>query len=317
LIKLFNFLRSIKFAIFLILFISMLSLLSTLIPQGEQAVFYEERYTPFFFFLITKIGFNHFFSSLLFFVPAFLFFINLTLCTITRLTKEIRGKIKKRFGPDILHIGILLLIIGGLTSAFFRQEQFAYLTEKEQIQLLGKYFVTLTRFEDIRYPDGRPKDWISVVNVAENDKLLVTDYSIEVNKPLLFKNVTIYQSSFSDEPFLKVTDAQSASYIWKAGDVLETPQGALMFQSIQQDPADANHLIAVFKAQYTDGTMEFLYKTLSNTIGDYKITELSIRNLSGLTFVVDPGTIPVIIALILIAIGIGLTFIQKIGVKEL
>lgn len=95
-------LKSIKLAIVLIVVIGAGSILATLLPQGASSRAY--------------------FGSALFLVPVALFFLNLSACTISRLRRELGKKTRRRHGPDILHLGLLLLIIGGIITSTARKE---------------------------------------------------------------------------------------------------------------------------------------------------------------------------------------------------
>ena len=70
---LYMFFKSVRLAVVLILVITILSLLSTLVPQGADDSFYSSQYPRALYRLITLLDFNRFFSSLLFLVPAGLF----------------------------------------------------------------------------------------------------------------------------------------------------------------------------------------------------------------------------------------------------
>ena len=55
-----------------------------------------------------------------------------------------------------------------------------------------------------------------------------------------------------------------------------------------------------------------MYQTeIGETIGEYTVTELGSRDVTGLKAVKAPGFIPVVIALIIVAAGLTLTLVQK------
>ena len=64
--SLYRFFKSVRLAIVLILLITVLSLLSTLVPQGREDAFYKENYSPALYGLITTLDFNRYFNSVLF-----------------------------------------------------------------------------------------------------------------------------------------------------------------------------------------------------------------------------------------------------------
>jgi cytochrome c biogenesis protein len=311
-----GFLTSMPLAVVLILTITILAMLSTLIPQGENPDFYTSRYPAFLSFIILATGFHHFFSSFLFFVPVVLFSLNLFTCTIERLSRELRKKIPYRFGPDIIHIGILVLIAGGLMSFAGRVEEFTYLGEGDTIGILDKYVLLVEKCENIRYNDGRPRDWISTISIIKDDKKIVSSFPVEVNKPLKFRGLEIIQAQYSDEPMLIVADKNGREYRWISGNMIKTDQSTILFHGINIDSRDEKNRVAVFEEDFNDNTVRFIYAKPKDMIGEYTIKELYIRDVTGLKFIIDPGFLPFIIGLILTGLGISVTFLQKILYKK-
>ena len=156
--KTYKFFRSVKLAIVLILIITFTSIISTFIPQNREASFYIETYSRIASWFILSTGFDSFFKSFIFIFPSILFFVNLAVCTFDRLTGRLKRKVKKRFGPDILHIGLLILIVGGIITFTGRTEAFVKMAEGEKISLTGGYTLTLKSFDFLKYENGRPKD---------------------------------------------------------------------------------------------------------------------------------------------------------------
>lgn len=210
----YDFLRSIKLAVVLILVIIVLALFGSTM--------------------------ENFFSTPLFLFPVGFFFLNLSVCTFHRIRSRIKSGAKKRFGPDILHIGLLVMIIGGVISATGRQEGGAWLSAGDRIDVPGDYTLILEDFRFLKYENGSPRDWISTVTVEKEGKILFEHRDIEVNKPLKLGNVKIYQAS-------------------------------------------------------------------------YYIEEENSINASGLHMVIDPGYYPILAGLLLLALGLFITYIQKTG----
>ena len=68
---------------------------------------------------------------------------------------------------------------------------------------------------------------------------------------------------------------------------------------------------AVFE-RWEEHSRTAVYQTeIGETIGEYTVTELGSRDVTGLKAVKDPGFIPVVIALIIVAAGLTLTLVQK------
>ncbi len=101
-----------------------------------------------------------------------------------------------RFGSDVVHLGLLVILAGGLTSALAgRRSNFA-LREGESADVPGAAFsVRLDRFETELYPQGGIKDWKSTVTVVEHGVPVLTRV-VEVNHPLTYRGFSIYQSGY-------------------------------------------------------------------------------------------------------------------------
>jgi len=237
----------------------------------------------------------------------------LFVCAVDRLIIRFKRKIKKKLGPDILHIGVLILIIGTVITALGRRENVFYLGEGDTVQLPGKYSIHLKSFKYIKYEDGRPKDWISTIDVEKNQELIIDSFSIEVNKPLKIGSMKVYQDSYYKKNKLILKDSKGNKYTITSGQGFESEDILLIFVDIEKDEINPYRNRAVFKKLKDNKLISVLYKTVSNKIGDFTIESISSQYFTGLKVVVDPGFIPVIFSLILIAFGITLTFVQKMG----
>jgi cytochrome c biogenesis protein ResB len=310
LFALYRFFRSVRLAVVLILIIAALSIISTLIPQGKDPVFYFHAYGAFLAQLILILNFDFFFRSWPFLVPVGLFFINLAVCAADRLISRERRKAGRRHGPDLIHVGLLLLIVGAMLSGAGRRESLVYMGKGDEIRLKGDYTVRLVDFEYQQYDDGRPKDWISTVEVRRNGALVIPSYSIEVNKPLRTGGVRLYQASFGREDRALLQDEQGISRPITNGQGFEFEGGVVIFRGIEGK-------IAVFE-RWQQHSRRAIYRVgIGNTVGEYTVQDLGSRDVTGLNAVKDPGFLPVVIALIIVAAGLILTLVQKGKNREL
>lgn len=309
-LALYKFFRSIRLAVVLILIIAVLSILSTLIPQGRDAAFYFHSYGAFWAQFLLTLDFDDFFRSILFLIPVGLFFINLSVCAVDRFVNRERRKARRRHGPDLIHIGLLLLIIGAMFTVFGRAESLVYMGEGDEIRLKGQYLLRLIDYEYEEYENGRPKDWISTVEVRRNGELLIPSFPIEVNKPLRIGGVRIYQTSFAREDRALLRDQEGDSIPISNGQGFELEGAVVIFRGIEGNTA-------VFE-QWEEHSRTAIYRTgIGETIGEYTVAELGSREVTGLKAVKDPGFIPVVVALIIVAAGLSLTFIQKRKDKDI
>ena len=309
--SIYRFLRSVKLAVVLLLLLTGASILSTLVPQGNAPEFYQAAYGKTAAWLILGLSFDRFFKSFLFLLPAGLFILNLGVCSVDRFVGRVRRKAKKRFGPDILHIGLIVLAVGGVFSFTGRQEGFYTLSEGNSATIPGGYTLSLLSFEFLTYENGVPKDWISTVNVTKDGETVVDEFEIEVNRPLKVGRVKLYQSSYSADSKIMVTDVAGTHYEVEVNTLIPNGNGALIFRGVEFAPGEEK--IGVFDTWMDHKITGTVLIGLNEKVGDYEIIGIYSDMYTGLQAVIDPGYTIVFIALFAILIGLGLTYIQKIG----
>jgi cytochrome c biogenesis protein len=101
------------------------------------------------------------------------------------------------FGSDIVHLGLLIILAGGITSGLggFKKD-LVFSSEGQILQAPQAGFrLRLDKFETEYYPNGSVKAWKSTLTVLEEGKPLITKV-IEVNHPLSHKSLIFYQSGY-------------------------------------------------------------------------------------------------------------------------
>ena len=237
-------LKSVKLAIVLIATIAVGSLLATLIPQGGTSEEYFKLYPKLIAELVTQTGLTRYFRSILFLIPIFLFFINLGACSLDRFLRELHKKGRRRHGPDILHVGLLLLIVDCIVSFSGRAEGSVRLSEGESVELPGGEVLRLVSFTDSRYADGRPKDWTSVVSIAKDGKPLKENVEIRVNKPLRIGNVSLYQASYASDLGVVVTDPAGKTTRLAKGETFEDKGFSVFFMTTEAPKSMADRSVS-------------------------------------------------------------------------
>ncbi len=180
----FTFIRSGRLAVFLItyliLYLIVVSLLDApVVPEGIERI-------P------------------LLFLPLTLFSVNLFSCTVNRILLTLRksgyrgGRGILKLGPDLVHISLLIFIAAALISMNGRIEGVVELSRGEIVRINSEYSLELVDFRTERYPDGRPKAWISSVNVLRGQEPIRREEKILVNDPLRVDRVTIYQMGYRE-----------------------------------------------------------------------------------------------------------------------
>ena len=317
-----RFLRSVPLALVLIGYLTAVSALSTLVPQHQDAAWYQQHYPTAVSRLILAFGLEAFFRSALFILPAALFVLNLALCTVHRLARRHRAGAPRRYGPDIVHLGFLLLLAGGAATVFGREEQTVYLPEGHAVTLPGGSVLTTRKLDFQEYPDGRPRDWLTTVEVASGDAFRPQPrvFTIEVNRPLRVGGLKVYQTDFYRLPALTVEETGGDTFMLTPGHELPARTRTLRYRGWESEPPAAGEAagrgVAVFE-WWNEGLLVGEQRlAVGGSLEGYRL--LSVRHfpVTGLRVVRDPGITLVLPALALVALGLTLAFIQKLRKEE-
>ncbi|HUX39728.1 MAG TPA: cytochrome c biogenesis protein ResB [Rectinemataceae bacterium] len=300
-----------RLAIVLIAVIIVFSLLSTLIPQGRSSAELAKDYGPVLGTLISASGLGNYTSSLIFFVSIGMFVLNLSVCSVDRFIKRLKSRAAKHFGPDIIHLSLLVLAVGAMMTSTVRREQDFTMVAGDAVNLPNGYTMQLKNFEFLQYPDGRPKAWISTVDVKQGDRLVRQGYRIEVNHPLALGMLKVYQMNYSSEATVDFADASGVVQTMKIGEGFSMGSDQLILVGARPADNSGQGWIAQFRQYRGNDAIASFEFGIGEKIGSYTVRSISARELTGLRAAVDPGFIPVLIALILMAIGLTMTSIHK------
>lgn len=143
------------------------------------------------------------------------------------------------FGSDIVHLGLLVILIGGFTSGLGgRRNDLALLEGQAADVPLAGFRVRLDKFETQYYPQGGVKDWKSTVTVLENDAPVLTRV-VEVNHPLTYRGFSFYQARVGwdwESPRLELLIKKSNDPAFSRTVSLKTGQ------RVPVDDADVSHV---------------------------------------------------------------------------
>ncbi len=105
-----------------------------------------------------------------------------------------------RTGPYLTHVGLLLLIFGGMASGILGRSEWVWLEPGETWSGMGKDFsIKLARFEVPANARGEIMQFNSTVEVTAPGRESFTQ-TIAVNHPLRLDGVSFYQSSYKTLP---------------------------------------------------------------------------------------------------------------------
>ena len=315
--QIYAFFKSVRLAIVLLSVLAIASIFATLIPQGQESAYYLANYPVVVANSILAFQFDSFFSSFLFVATVVLFTINLLVCSVDRIVREYSGRRKRRYGPDLIHIGLLVLIVGGLFTFLGRREAFFYLAEGEEVRVADRFTVKLEKYVFETYENGRPKDWISTVDVIEDGDIVINDFEIEVNNPLEHGNVDVFQSSYGERGRIEVIDARGSREVLDTGAYFRLGDAIMQFSGVAFDRNAPGGYVAQFQYIVNQRVVEVVGAVQGQRVGDYTIGEIEVSDVTGLRAVTDPGYLPALIGFILCVVGLTLTYAQKIGDKEI
>jgi cytochrome c biogenesis protein len=232
-----------------------------------------------------------------------------------------RGILAK-VGVDVVHCAVLLVILGGLTSALTKRESFVWLREGEKVDLPSGQALVLSRFDYLRYEDGTPRDWLSHVTVTE-DGTPVRDAVVEVNHPLRHEGYQVYQTSYAFEYILTLRlriDGTETEHEVAAGGVIIRDDLFLHVVATGDAPLSETRIAEITEKSvfaldiYRNG--EFIEQLpLDENIDRAESIELQAALISaesnlasGLTIRREAGFFIVVAAFVLITVGLFMNF---------
>jgi cytochrome c biogenesis protein len=143
-----------------------------------------------------------------------------------------RKGITALFGPEIVHLSLIIIIIGGLVTALLSFRTTIALSEGQAAKIPGKHFsLRLDRFNTEYYPDGSVKAWKSEVSVVEDNQVKRSGL-IAVNHPFKYGGLRFYQMSYGQdwdsaevELEVKTGDKIIGNIILKPGEISQIGDG--------------------------------------------------------------------------------------------
>ncbi|MBN1241900.1 MAG: cytochrome c biogenesis protein ResB [Spirochaetales bacterium] len=290
-------LSSMRLAIGLIVYLSVAGVVATVLPPGTAREGARNFRPP---------------ATILFvLVPVLIFLANLSTCAARRFLRQLRAANGKRFGPDILHLGLVLLVVGGLWSWSGRVERSATIEAGEGARLPDGSVLALREMRQEAYADGRPHDWVAVVDLSRDGEALVRDYELRVNKPLRHAGLGFYLSAFVDEWSLVVIDAAGAERSLSRGDELAFGQATRVFLGVENpEGPDPGH--ALIRATEPGREARTLRIPAGGALDGLEVSGLRRTLATRIDAVSDPAYPLSLAALALVAIGSAWTFLGKL-----
>jgi len=230
-----------------------------------------------------------------------------------------------RFGVYVVHSSILLILLGAIIgSSNFAQKvlhkpDFAFkgsvmIPETQSADYIWSFqgnkkidlgFTVQCNFFTIAYySNGMPKTYLSKVSILENGQPVPlkdgkTVHFLEVNKPLTYKGITFYQSSYNPYPefIVRLTNTKtgaSKQYIIPAGKQFKWNEGGAEFGILNKETfGEAVQRIKIWFTDRQGAPSEFWLNNdqeakITRPSAEYK---MSVKQLyaTGLQVTKDPG----------------------------
>ena len=224
-----------------------------------------------------------------------------------------RKGIVGKLGPIIVHIGLIILLIGSAYGNFISQSKEQFLKLGESLDLINestnsKVTITLDKFLIERESDGTPKQFISNLNFFSEEQNLNEIKTTQVNKPIRFRGLTIYQADWSVSNIVMEIDSVLYQLKLKAIPEIGDQIWGLLIELGRENKK--NYLFTIDNeggplkvSNITDFSENFVYLNDPIEINSSKITLKQIIPSSGLIIKNDPSIPFIYLSFTLIIIG--------------
>lgn len=311
--SIFNFFRSVKLAIALILIIAIVCIIGGLIPQNGDYIDYFDKYGKSSAEFITRHSLDHIFTSKWLLVPGILFLFNLLLCTITRFCAQLTKTSHRRFGVDIMHTGLLILGIGAVFSMTTRTTELIQLEEGESLELANGLTMQMHDVTQELYPDNRPSLWSATFSLLQNNvetnsfEIIANHETTLVNHPFTKNGSKYYLQGYGENSLMIVQNISSSNTTWELyqGDQINNQDVSIVFMLLNEENQTAHILVSDSK------TKQVVQVKAGDEIAGYRIEGFKTAHSAVINIVKDRGFILVLLGAILAGIGVLITYSQK------
>jgi cytochrome c biogenesis protein len=253
-----------------------------------------------------------------------------------------RKRVLGLFGSDAVHVGLLIIITGGLVSGMsgFR-EDLSLVKGQGRTVPRSEFSIRLDDFMTEYYPGGSVKAWKSALTILEKTEPVLSK-TIEVNRPLSYKGVSFFQASYGwdwDKTSLEIwarkknDPASLKKFMVRVGERRELVDGERTVLSVTKffpdfvlgagnepqtrsnEPNNPAALIEGYRGdKFFSGWVFANYPDFSQTHGTedsglaFELKKFEAEPVSVIEVVSDPGAILIWIGCVLVMAGLGLAF---------
>jgi len=225
-----------------------------------------------------------------------------------------------RFGVYIVHLGVLIVLIGGLVTAIFGFRGYMNLAEGTSSNLVSffsgpkiielPFYVKCNKFTIDFYPSGMPKAYISDLTIIENGKP-VLEKEIKVNEPLKYKGIYFYQASYGQgEAILKIKDKKGVRVVGVAfGQPVKFGDGIYLRVVSLDGNTGTIGVELIEHGKVINATIRpFIFYKVPGTDKSFSMVDFKPVFYTGLQVSKDPGTWIVWVGSTILIIGLVVAF---------
>ena len=240
-----------------------------------------------------------FFSSFYFLVPVGLFALSLLTCTINSLVRRPRRRITG-YAHDIIHIGILILMMGGLLTHLAGREEVVTLSIGETITVRNEWDVTLI--------DSRRTgmNWESTLRIQRKETEETREEVVSVNQPVSVGPVRLLQQTWQNPRVLVLEDDEGNRYTMTPGEGFAAGETVIILE--ESPESDIGLRFVRFEDSRRSGTITV---EPGMSIAELTVVTSQERILSGIQVVHDPGAAVALVGALLLMLGLGLYLLKK------
>jgi cytochrome c biogenesis protein ResB len=245
-----------------------------------------------------------FFHSLYFLAPAGLFALSLLTCTINSLiTRPIRSF--TGYAHDVIHIGVLVLLMGGLLTLLAAREEQVVLDVGESMTLREEWEVELISSARSR------ENWESLLEIRREGELIGRE-RLAVNSPVKIGPVRLLQQSWEEARILILEDDAGRRYTMAPGEGFAAGETVIILEEAPE--AELGLRFARFDESKRQGTIAI---EEGMSVAELGVIGSEQRVRSGIQVVYDPGAPLALIGAMVLIAGLMLYVIRKIGEERL
>ncbi|MFW5795672.1 MAG: cytochrome c biogenesis protein ResB [Alkalispirochaeta sp.] len=303
---LYNVASSVRLFLGIVVVLVVLSVLATVVPQGYPPGWYADRfgYLPGTF--LQLLGITDFFSSLHLLVLVGLMELNLVLCTVPRMVRRLVRRTHPlwSYGPDVIHLGLIVAVAGGLVT-MIRSEEQAHLVPTGAAIALGPDTapVRVVDSREIRDDRGTVVDW--VINLEHQGDTI----ELAINDPVTIAGFRFHFFHWGEEPTIVLAGPDGTERPLLIGEGLQRSDGetfVFVGFDVPAEGASTSHP-ARFDRLAPDGSLlGTLLLSPGESIGGFRYVASGTEVLNGFTVRRDPGRPLVLAGLIGIVLGMAL-----------